>query len=244
LDTFSSLPCPPVVLELLPAGEREPETKEGTAYGYLHEGELAQLKKYKLPKRRSEYLTGRICAKMAASSYLQFIRQTPPAMNRIEIKNFEYGNPFITFHPSASFPAPNISISHSKGYGAAIAAQYPCGIDIQSREKSLIKVQERYCAEQEYHNLLKVIPERDELFRLSFLWSAKEAIQKRFSKNNSMPTFLDIHLQAGERVDGENALLFFSLPPGTFQQHPKTITVATGAFGDYAIAVSVPEGND
>ena len=244
LETFSSLSCPPVVLKLLPAGETEPETIQNKPYGFLHDGELTQIKKYKLPKRRSEYLTGRICAKMATLSYLQFNLQTPPAMNRIEIRNFEYGNPFLTFHPPASFPVPNISISHSKGYGAAIAAQHPCGIDIQSQEKSLIKVQKKYCAEQEYNTLLKIIPEGSELSRLSLLWSAKEAIQKRFSENNSMPAFLEIHLQAGEKVDDENVLFFFSLPPVAFQQHPKIITVAAGTFRDYAIAVSALEEND
>lgn len=242
LDTFRSLPCAPVVLKLIPTGETEPESLKNKPYGYLHDGELAQLKKYKLPKRQSEYLTGRICAKLAASSFLKSTLHIPPAMNRMEINNIEYGNPFITFHPPASFPVPSISISHSKGYGAAIAAHHPCGIDIQSQEKSLIKVQEKYCAEQEYNNLLKVIPEGNELLRLSLLWSAKEAIQKRFSINNSMPTFLDIHLQAGTKVDCDIVLFYFSLPPDTFQRHPRVITVAAGTFRDYAIAVSATEG--
>jgi len=243
LDTFRSLPCPPVVLKLIPADQTEPETLKNKPHGYLHDGELVQLKKYKLPKRRSEYLTGRICAKMAASSYLKSALHIPPAMNQIEINNIEFGNPFITFHPPASLPVPRISISHSKGYGAAIAASHPCGIDIQSQEKSLIKVQEKYCAEQEYINLLKVVPEGHELLRLSLLWSAKEAIQKRFSKNNSMPTFLDIHLQAGTRVDCDIVLFYFSLPPDTFQQYPRIITVVAGTIRNYAIAVSAPEGN-
>ena len=132
LDTFSSIPCPPAVLKLLPAAsETAPEAIQNKPYIFLHNSELAQLKKYRLPKRRSEYLTGRICAKMAALNYLQFTLQTPPAMHQIEINNSEYGHPLITFHPTGPFPVPDISISHSKGYGAAVAAQRRCGIDIQ-----------------------------------------------------------------------------------------------------------------
>lgn len=243
LDTFGSLPCPPVVLKLIAAGETEPETLKNTPYRYLHDGELAQLKQYKLAKRRSEYLTGRVCAKLAASHYLRSALHIPPEMNQMEISNYEYGSPFITFHSEALFPVPTISISHSKGYGAAIAANHPCGIDIQSQEKSLIKVQEKYCDAQEYSNLLKAVPKGSELLRLSLLWSSKEAIQKRFSNNNSMPAFLDILLQAGERVDNDNVLFFFSLPPAATLQHRKTVTVAAGSFRDYAIAVSAPEGN-
>jgi phosphopantetheinyl transferase len=245
LDTFSSIPCPPTLLKLLPAAsETAPEAIQDKPYRFLHSSELAQLKKYRLPKRRSEYLTGRICTKMAVSDYLHHILQTPPAMNQMEIKNSAYGHPFVTFHPAASFPLPDISISHSKGYGAAIAAQHRCGIDIQSQEKSLIKVKEKYCWEREYHLLSKIIPGKDELQRLSLLWSAKEAIQKSFSTEASMPTFLDINLQGGEMNDNANVLFFFSLPPGKNRHIQEIITVAAGLFMNYAIAVSMLKEND
>jgi 4'-phosphopantetheinyl transferase EntD len=245
LDTFSSIPCPPVVLKLLPAAsEIPPEAIQNKPYIFLHSSELAQLQKYRLPKRRSEYLTGRICAKITALNYLQFTLQTPPAMHQIEINNSEYGHPLITFHPTASFPVPDISISHSKGYGAAVAAQHRCGIDIQRQEKSLIKVKEKYCMEREYHILSQIIPEGGELARLSLLWSAKEAIQKSFSRKNSMPTFPDICLQGGEKKDKNNVLFFLSLPPNQSRLHQKFVTVAAGLFMDYAIAVAVFKEKD
>jgi len=245
LDTFSSIPCSPVVLKLLPAAsELHPKTIHNKLYTLLHSNELIQLEKYRLPKRRSEYLTGRICAKIAASNYLQFTLQTPPQMHLIEINNSEYGHPLITFHPTSSFQIPEISISHSKGYGTAVAAQHRCGIDIQRQEKSLIKVKEKFCVEREYHLLSQIIPRRHELLRLSLLWSAKEAIQKSFSTKTSMPTFLDICLQAGEKKDRNNVLFFFSLPPDLNRQIPKIITVAAGIFMNYAIAVSVLKEKD
>ncbi len=244
LDTFSAVICPPVVLKLLPTpSEIEPEAIQNEPYIFLHSNECAQLKKYRLPKRRSEYITGRICAKTAISDHLQSTLRTPPPMNQIEINNSEYGHPVITFHSEVPFPVPEISISHSKEYGAAIASRHRCGIDIQSQEKSLIKVREKYCTEPEEHILLKAIPKGNKLLRLSLLWSAKEAIQKSFSTKTGMPTFLGIHLQAGQRKDDNNVLFSFSLPPEQNRRNQKNVTVAAGIFMNYAIAVFVLEEN-
>ena len=231
-DTFSSVPCTPVMLRLLPAtGDIEPD--------FLHGSELVQLKKYRLPKRRSEYLTGRLCAKLAASSYLQSSLNTPVAMEQIEIFNAGHGRPFITLNQTPSPTVPDISISHSKGYAVAMASRHRCGIDIQKHEKSLIKVKEKYCTAQEYTILSDSIENGDELLHLALLWSAKEAIQKTFSTKNGLPTFSNIRLQSGEEKDCGNVVLFFSLPPGQSRQKSKIIAVAAGTFTDYAIAVSM-----
>jgi len=244
LGTFNSIPCPPIVLRLLPAADEIPPEKIlKTPYTLLHRRECTQLQKYRLPKRRSEYLTGRICAKMAMSDYLHLTLQDPPEMNQIEIKNSEYGQPFITSHQSVSSPMPYISISHSSGYGAAVAAQHRCGIDIQRQENSLIKVREKYCLEDDYRIVSRIIPEGGELLGLSLLWSAKEAIQKRFSSENSMPTFLNICLQDGERKGNDNVLFYFSIPPSQGRQDTRIITVAAGVFMNYAIAVSAHKEN-
>lgn len=245
LDTFNSIPCSPVVLRLLPAADEIPPEKIlNTPYTLLHLRECAQLQKYRLPKRRSEYLTGRICAKIVISRYLHLILQAPPAMNQIEIKNSEYGQPFIKAHQSASSFMPGISISHSSEYGAAVAAQNRCGIDIQRQENSLIKVREKYCLEDDYRIVSRIIPEGGELLHLSLLWSAKEAIQKRFSSEASMPTFLNISLQDGERKDNDNVIFYFSIPPGQGRQNIRIITVAAGVFMNYAIAVSAHRENN
>ncbi len=230
-NTFSSIPCTPVMLRLLPAaGDIDP--------GFLHNSELVQLKKYRLPKRRSEYLTGRLCAKLAASGYLQSSLNTPVAMEQIEIFNAGHGRPYITFHPSSSPAVPDISISHSKEYAVAIAAEHRCGIDIQKHEKSLIKVKGKYCTIHEYTILSDTIKNGDKLLRLALLWSAKEAIQKTFSTKNGLPTFSSIRLQSGAEKECGNVVFYFSLPQEQGRQKFKAITVA-GTFADYAIAVSI-----
>ena len=233
-DTFSSMQCTPVMLRLLPAaGDIDPD--------FLHNSELVQLKKYRLPKRRSEYLTGRLCAKLAASSYLQSSLNTPVAMEQIEIFNAGHGHPYITFHPGPPPTLPDISISHSKGYAVAMAAEHRCGIDIQKHEKSLIKVKEKYCAVREYTILSDSIKNGTEVSRLALLWSAKEAIQKTFSTENGLPTFSNIRLHSGEEKDCGNVVFSFSLPPGQGRRKSEVTAVAAGTFADYAIAVSMLE---
>jgi len=231
-DIFSSVPCSPVMLRILPtAGDIEP--------GFLLNSELLQLEKYKLPKRRSEYLTGRLCAKLAASNYLQSSLNTPVAMAQIEIFNAGHGRPYITVHPSPSPTVPDISISHSKGYAVAMAAEHRCGIDIQKHEKSLIKVKEKYCTTREYTLLSEIIKNGDELLRLALLWSAKEAIQKIFSTEKGLPVFSNIRLQTGEEKDYGNVVFSFSVPANHGRQTSVMIRVAAGTFKDYAIAVSM-----
>jgi len=234
-DIFSSMPCSPVMLRILPtAGDIEP--------GFLLNSELVQLENYKLPKRRSEYLTGRLCAKLAASNYLQSSLNTPVAMEQIEIFNAGHGRPYITVHPSPSPTVPDISISHSKGYAVAMAAEHRCGIDIQKHEKSLIKVKEKYCTTREYTILSKIIANGNELLRLALLWSAKEAIQKIFSTEKGLPSFSNIRLQTGEEKDYGNVVFSFSLPANHARQKSVIIRVAAGTFKDYAIAVSMTKG--
>ena len=233
-DTFSSTPCTPVMLRIIPAaGEIDPD--------FLRNNELVQLTKYKLLKRRSEYLTGRLCAKMAAADYIQSSLHTRFAMEQIEILNRGHGRPFILFHPTPSFATPNISISHSGDYAAALAAQHRCGIDIQKHEKGLIKVKEKYCTIQEYNILSEIIKNGDELLQLALLWAAKEAIQKTFSTKNGVPVFSNICLQKGEEKDDGGVVLFFSLAPGQGRQKSKIIVVAAATFTNYAVAVSMLE---
>ncbi len=87
----------------------------------------------------------------------------------------------------------DISISHSGDYGAALAACSPCGIDLQLRQDSLLKVKEKYCSEAEYRLLETFLSETDTLARLALLWAAKEAAKKALS-HWQMPGFLDLEI--------------------------------------------------
>jgi len=229
--TFSSILSTPVLLKLLPA-------TAGIETSFLHTNEITQLSKYRLPKRRSEYLTGRICAKIAAIDYLKSSLNPAPLMEKIEIVNNEQGHPSLILHTQPEITIPNISISHSGEYAAAIATQHRCGIDIQKHEQSLIKVREKYCANREF-KIIAEENEADELGQLALLWSAKEAIQKSYGIKTGMPTFSEIRLQESEKRDGNNMLLFFNLPPKYCHGNSEIIPVTTTTFINYAIAVHV-----
>ncbi|MBW1634991.1 MAG: 4'-phosphopantetheinyl transferase superfamily protein [Deltaproteobacteria bacterium] len=233
-EIFASVPFSPAIIKMIGA-------EENITPAFLCPGEQTQLQSYKFPKRRSEFLSGRICAKLAASHYLQEHLHNLPEMEQIEICNSESGRPFLSLHPPRPFIPPEISISHSSGYAAAIAAQHRCGIDIQKQAKSLIKVKERYCGAREYALLTQIIKKEDELARLALLWAAKEAIQKTFSTKSGVVAFSGIRLQAGEEINGGCLVFSFSLPPGNKQYGQKNIRVAAVTFADYGVAVSISE---
>jgi len=230
---FDPTPFSPAIISMIPAADE-------IEFGFLCPGEYAQLQKYRLPKRRSEFLSGRLCAKLAASRYLQESLRIRPGMEEIEICNNNNGRPFLCLQPEQSFAVPEISISHSSGYAAAIAAQHRCGIDIQKQEKSLIKVQEKYCTDREYTLLQKSIKDGDKLRRLALLWSAKEAIQKTFSIEKGVISFSSIRLQRGEETAGGCTIFSFLLPHESSQSTKgNIIKVAAATLADYAVAVSI-----
>jgi 4'-phosphopantetheinyl transferase EntD len=230
---FDPTPFSPAVISMIPAADE-------IEFGFLCPEEYAQLQKYKLPKRRSEFLSGRLCAKLAVSRYLEESLRIRPGMEQIEICNNENGRPFLCLHPEQPFAVPEISISHSSGYAAAIAARHRCGIDIQKQDKSLIKVQEKFCADREYTLLRKSIREGDKLRRLALLWSAKEAIQKTFSIEKGVISFSSIRLQRGEETAGGCTIFSFLLPPkSSLSTKENIIKVVAVTLADYAIAVSI-----
>ena len=240
---FSTIPNPPILLKLMPATQDgESCVKTTPPYAFLCQNERDRLKKYTLAKRQSEYLTGRICAKISTMSYLQSCGQHCAAMEQIEIINAESGYPFVKINPESLAPIPKISLSHSKEYALALAAQYRCGVDIQRQEKTLKKLQEKYCTDGEFSVLLKTLSKGNVLPGLTLLWSAKEAIQKSLSAD-VMPYFSEIRLQQCKKIEKNNVVLTFSLLTDRNPKWPRGITVAAGIFKNYAMAVTTLEGD-
>ena len=63
-EIFDSIPFTPSIIRIIPAADE-------IAPGLLCHGERRQLQRYTFPKRRSEFLSGRICAKLTVCRYLQ-----------------------------------------------------------------------------------------------------------------------------------------------------------------------------
>lgn len=151
-------------------------------------------------KRRSEWLGGRIAAKVAVLDYLRSRRSQGNNENPLwkpasfPIMTTPTGRPFLApDHSAYGGEAPYISISHSQKYALAVAAATPCGIDIQVSRTTLLRVKDRFCSPQEETTLTAHLPTLTELERLTLLWAAKEAIKKR-GGNGTMPGFLDLEV--------------------------------------------------
>jgi phosphopantetheinyl transferase (holo-ACP synthase) len=234
IEIFGEQSMQPVLIELLPA----PISTTDPVIDLLHQNEAGTLSGYKFSKRRSEYLTGRICAKIAVQEFFNLTAtdSTPPLMSEIEIARMENERPKVYVHPLSNNTLKlDISISHSGNYGAALAAGSYCGIDIQLRQNSLLKVQEKYCSETEYRLLEAFLTDTDELTRLALLWTAKEAAQKTLS-HWQMPGFLD--LEAWELQSFANYSAFtLRITNIKSQLMPQHVTVVAGMFGDYALAI-------
>ncbi len=207
------------------------ENKSGLIY-WLTENEQQLLNKYTLPKRRNEWLAGRICAKIASARW--FDTSQPVRYNTVDIVNSKSGRPYLKLtEEDTTQPLPDISISHSGKYAGAICASRYCGIDIQEPNKTLQRVLEKYC-----HNfesaLLEKLDSLEALQRLNMLWTAKEAIRKAMS-HKSLPGFLEVTLEDVVSISGPTT---FSLK---FTLGIETIEVVATFYQNYAISICIVE---
>ncbi|GAB6191180.1 4'-phosphopantetheinyl transferase superfamily protein [Desulfocastanea catecholica] len=242
IDIFGNQAMQPVLLRLLAApapAAGSPQVDADVPFRHLlHPKEAALLSGYRFTKRRSEYLTGRICAKMAIQSFLQ--QSTTPALvlksGDIEIASTVSGRPDVRVHAAHAEPLKmDISISHSGDYGVALVTGSTCGIDLQLRQAGLVRVQEKYCAVDEHKVLAAFLPNHEPLTRLALLWTAKEAAKKALSYWQ-MVGFLD--LQVTELKNLRDAVVFcLRIRPEGNRHMPEEVCVVAGLFGDYALAI-------
>ena len=209
----------------------------------LDEKEWCILAAFKLPKRRSQWLTGRLCAKQAITGYCRkYHPHIPePSENTLFIRNTPNGRPELEAqHLPTELQNLDISISHSGDYAAALVSDIFCGIDIQKRSETLNRVRDRFCRSGEGNILQDHLPTFDQLWQLTLLWAAKEAAKKTLSSIR-MPGFLDFILTHLEVIDAGIFLIHFRRNAGTAHQ-PTSVPVAVTVFDDYALALCLFEG--
>lgn len=243
-NLFSPHYCRPVLLGILSEDACFPDNhKTRDSLYFLHPVEKETFHGYKLAKRRTEYLTGRVCAKLAIQNHhtssRQIITQLEP--EQIAVLPGANGRPTITPKDNRLLPALEISISHSRNYAVAAVSRQHCGIDIQYSSETLLRVREKYCTPKEDRLLQLELPDQKQLSRLAILWAAKEAIQKN-TIHKKMPGFLDIELK--ELVDRSTDNIGFHLvmqinnsPSAHHIYH-----VAATFFNGYSIALTI-KGN-
>lgn len=146
----------------------------GTASQYLRADELDRWTGLSHKKRRIEWLGGRLAAKWATAGLLD---ESAVDWQDLVIRTEEDGRPYVATeaHAVPLF----ISISHSGHMAAALAANLPCGLDIQQPVAKIHTVKKRFASPEEEDTLNASLPRSfAETERLTMLWAAKEAIRK------------------------------------------------------------------
>lgn len=225
-----------ITLVMHPLKNLDPDLqKEGysnTYQGWLSPQEQEQLAGYRVRKRKLEWLGGRICAKAAIRQYqLECGNSQTAIRSYATIENLPSGRPQIVKEsqiPNQS--RPDITISHSKEYGVAMAASRYCGIDIQYTSDKLHTTQKHFCTKEETQLLANVDAHQDATMRLALLWSSKEAIKKAVSYIE-MPGFLDLVLEnATPKPEGVQMIFKINHP-----SLPSSLEVIAGTMSSYAI---------
>lgn len=209
----------------------------GVASQYLSEDELSQWSGFIREKRRAEWLGGRLAAKWVAAGLLG---ETAVDWRTIVVRTEEDGRPYL--RTKAKAVAPFISISHSGPLVAALAANLPCGFDIQQPGAKIHTVRQCFASPEEEDILIVSLPESfTETERLTMLWAAKEAVRKMV-RTSPLLGLLEIRLLAGHGglgVPAEPLALTFA--SGREQEAcPPIISVLCFFANNLAWAISCP----
>ena len=195
----------------------------------LAPAERAQFARYRNPKRRLEWLGGRLAGKhalhqLAASGLIAALlpQQYP-------ILADAHGRPGVDWSGRAGTP-PALSISHCRGYAAALArVGGACGLDIEPVAPRLATVQARFTTPEEIA-LLHALPDR--LTRLALIWTAKEAVKKCFLHDE--PTFVSRISLIAATIDPADPVL--TLRCRVAGRHDPTPTVRVTAVDHWILA--------
>ncbi|MDH4320675.1 MAG: 4'-phosphopantetheinyl transferase superfamily protein [Desulfobulbaceae bacterium] len=211
------------------AARCEAEGEEAVARRYLGDSEFAQWQGFRLHKRRLEWLGGRIAAKDAAMR-LREAACPERDWRQWQLAVLPSGRPVLA---AGVTPLPEISIAHSGGWATAMASGNRCGIDIQQRQETVVRVKARFCSAAEAERLTASLGGLAEVERLTLLWAAKEAIRKALPVT-PLPAFMEMECLA---VDGaaSGPMLFACC----FRRPPQGLQLAVGVVLERDCAVAL-----
>lgn len=238
-DIFGDQPSAAILLKQPEgAGEEDFLLRNAAVAALLHPSEIARFNEFRYAKRRAEYLTGRICAKLALALFWTARGDDrPPLPAEVEIVNGATGRPQVNIAGWTIQPLPQISISHGGDFGAAIAAAVPCGIDIQEHKEALLRVRDRYCTAGEFRLLRESLVGREPLAALARLWAAKEAAKKTLGFWR-MPGFHELELTSPVIPAGDCHLITLAVKrAATDWRMPETVRIVAARLADYSLAI-------
>ena len=195
------------------------------------------------PRRREEWLAGRLAAKDAVRMHLRDVLGTDVAPAALEILSDAHGRPIAGGDALLELGCGiHVSISHSQGTAAAVACASAglCGVgaDIEYVTGNHDGLAELALADQE-RPLLALAPHSAEREWLIRLWCAKEAVAKALGRGmlggpwNLIARSLD--LRSGQVEMEVAGALAAAMPQYTGLRFP----VHTGRAGDLAYASAV-----
>jgi phosphopantetheinyl transferase len=144
---------------------------ERTIEEYFCPEERKEILLLDIPKRKNDYIQGRVAAKKALQCLYKVA--DPQIFN---IKSGFFGQPIVISLLKRNFIA-DVSITHSHGKAAALAFtnEIPMGIDIEKIDLIKINNIANRLSKQE-HEMIRTAQSVEE--RIFTLWSAKEALSK------------------------------------------------------------------
>ncbi len=182
-----------VSVDLALLRELDDMTIKTLAEFYLTPLEIEKFTGFKFPKRKIEWLGGRIAAKTVASNFLQRDSESKSVWQDLQISPDAAGRPFCQIKGTSPENIPDISISHSGSFAVALAASHLCGIDIQEITGKITRVASRFATLEERKILGNIHLPETALFTI--LWSAKEAVRKAFPRQ-PLPGFMELCLES------------------------------------------------
>lgn len=145
--------------------------------GLLSPAEQERLAALTFPKRRREWLGGRLAGKAAALHLAGPPLPVTPAM--LSIPAAANGAPVLTCPALPAWRLPALSLTHSDRYAVALAARSAsCGVDLQNVTPQILRVADRFSDASERELLRETLPHLEEPERLTLLWAGKEALKK------------------------------------------------------------------
>ncbi len=178
---------------------------------WLHPKERQQLAEYTHGKRNREWRGGRICAKEGLRLFLQQRKEGADASqySKSRVKNEASGRPCFADIAAETSSLPQLSITHSKEFAAALVSPAHCGIDIQYSSEKLQRVKERFSTPNEEQLLKNALPRLSHQLQLTLLWCGKEAVKKMLSPEG-IPGFHELLLEQLTPQTDNSVVLHFS----------------------------------
>lgn len=185
----------------------------------LSEDEKKILAGFNYPKRRREWLGGRLTAKVAVLNALH-LPCRPEDIAAVSILPKPDGSPQPGGPLLSGKTGVSLSISHSDRYAMAMAsADGRCGIDIQRLSDKTVRVADRFSVAKERELLRTAYDWQSPQQYLTMLWSAKEALKKAMLPDQPV-IFQGVVLQA---VTVDAACTLYLDFPGAHQPAPVTV---------------------